>query len=83
MDRITTISDVHVARDVKKFISRVDVKYKDMRIKDLILSTNDNDFLMVTKKIGSKILIDDVKIVDDSYVNSVVFGGDDIGESSI
>lgn len=68
----TIIDDVNLATDVRRFVSKVDVNYLDDGLKDIIFDPrNDNKFLLVTKIIGSKIKISEVKVVDDDLINSM------------
>lgn len=71
---ITTISSIDLASDVKKFISSVSVKYSDKSLRDKILKSNNNDFLKITKTIGSDTTITNVSIVDDDYIERAVRG---------
>ena len=71
----TTIKDVLSGRDVRLFVSNVSVNYKDNALKTLIydkVKIKDDDYVLVTKTIGSKITIDVVKILDDDYLNSFI-----------
>lgn len=68
----TIITDVLSGKDAKVFVSNVAVKYTDNTLKDRIFATNDDTFLLITKVIGSTILINDVKIVDDALIESML-----------
>ena len=37
-----------------------------------MLNTDDDTFLLVTKRIGSIITIDDVKVIDDNLIDSMI-----------
>jgi len=72
VDGITITKDVNLTKDVKTFVSSVNVNYDKTAIKDLIFSTNDDTFMLVTKKIGSKITITDVKVIDDDFIETLI-----------
>ena len=71
---VTTITDdVLIGDDAKIFVSKVDVSYTNPIFKDIIFNPdNSNKFLLLRKKIGSKIIIDDVKVVDDNLIDSMI-----------
>tara|TARA_Y100000310_G_C20560222_1_gene752683 strand:+ start:180 stop:401 length:222 start_codon:yes stop_codon:yes gene_type:complete len=67
----TIITDVLIGKDARLFVSSVSVDYEKQNLKDMIFDPkNDNNFLLLTKEIGSKIKIKDVKVVDDSFIES-------------
>ncbi len=72
----TILNMVNLASSFKDFISNNSVDYdnNDLSLRDAILKANDNDFLRVTKKIGSATTILTVDKVDDSFVNKAVLG---------
>jgi len=69
----TIIDDVLIGDDARLFVSKVDVDYAKPSLKDIIFNPdNTNKFLLLRKKIGSKIIIDDVKVVDDALIDSML-----------
>ncbi len=71
--------DVLTGNDARLFVSRVDVSYTNIDFKNIIFnSDNLNKFLLLRKKIGSKIIIDDVKVVDDDLIDSMLSPTGDI-----
>lgn len=68
----TITNDVHPAKDVKRFASNVDIAYDSDSFRKLIFNTDDDDFLLVKKRIGSKITIMDVKVVNDDLINGMI-----------
>lgn len=67
----TTTVDVLSAKDARLFVSAVDVNYSAPELKDTIFNKmNDDSFLLVTKSIGSKITISEVKVIDDALIDS-------------
>ncbi len=71
MNSITITKDVLTGKDARTFISKVDVDI-DGLMANRIYSSNDDDYLLITKKIGSKIRVDDVKLLDDAYFDSLL-----------
>lgn len=72
MNGITRINDVDIARDIKSFVSKVDVEYSDDSLKPKIMDANDDDFLFVAKEIGSKTKITSVRLVDDAFLDEFI-----------
>ena len=69
----TIITDVLSAKDAISFVSSVAVTYSDDVLKKIIFDARDTDnYLLITKSIGSKITIKDVKIVDDALIDSML-----------
>ncbi len=69
----TIFVDVDLARNFKALISRTDnVTFKDDSVKNKILNTADDDFLMVTKKIGSTLTLLSAIKVDDALLKRIL-----------
>lgn len=70
----TRIIDVLSAKDARLFVSKVDVTYKTPDFKTLIFDSKyDDDYLFMAKIIGSSpILIDDVRVIDDDFIDSLL-----------
>lgn len=68
----TKIIDVLSGKDARDFVSIVNVDYKDIAMKDTIFKAKPDDFLLITKTIGSKITINDVKLIDDALIDSLL-----------
>ena len=70
----TLLKVVDLASDVKKYIGVGDLINPtidiDRQKRNLIESANDDDFIMLIKKIGSAIKIIDVKIISDDILNN-------------
>ncbi len=71
MNSITITKDVLTGKDARTFISKVDVDI-DGIMRDKIYNSDVDDYLLITKKIGSKIRVDDVKLLDDAYFDSLL-----------
>lgn len=68
----TNTMDVLSTADARAFIGSVDVTFSDNSLKSLISDPkNDDAFFLVSKSIGSKITITDVKVLDDAFIYSV------------
>ena len=69
---VTKITDVLSTRAARIFVSIVDVIYKTPNLKAIIFDSKyDDDYLLITKTIGSSpIVIDDVKVIDDALIDS-------------
>ncbi len=69
----TTFFDVNLASYFKDLIINTDnVLFDGDSIKDFILNSNDNKFLMVKKRIGSNLTILSAVIVDDALLRSIL-----------
>lgn len=68
----TITKDVLIGKDAKHFASIVDINYAKPDLKDKLFDMPDDDFLLITKSIGSKITIIDVKLVDDDFISSML-----------
>ncbi len=68
------IIDVLSVKDARRFVSTVDVAYRKPDFKKLIFDPKyDDDYLLITKRIGSSpIWIDDVKVIDDALIDSLL-----------
>lgn len=71
---VTRIIDVLSAKDARLFVSKVDVAYRTPDFKKLIFDPKyDDDYLLITKRIGSTpIFIEDVKVIDDALIDSLL-----------
>lgn len=70
---VTIIDDVLIGNDARLFVSKVDVTYTNDNFKNIIFNPDNTDkFLLLRKKIGLKIIIDDVKVVDDDLIDSMI-----------
>jgi hypothetical protein len=70
---ITITDDVSTGKDARLFVSMVSVTYTNEHLRDIIFdNANDDKFLLITKKIGSKIMIHDVRIIDDDLIDSML-----------
>lgn len=67
----TIVKDVLKAKDAKTFVGHVNVTYDKTSFKDLIFTSDPDDFLLITKRIGSRIAIADVKVIDDAFMASM------------
>ncbi len=70
----TIIKTVDLAKDVKDFILYATVKFDDVSLKNKILATDDDNFLLVTKSMDSDPKIICVKDVDDDFISKAVLG---------
>ena len=70
----TIIKTVDLASDVKNLVSFSTVKFNDLSLKDKIFNSDDDDFLLISKSIGSDPVIIGVELVDDEFIRKVVLG---------
>ena len=69
----TITKDVITGKDAKVFVSNVSVDYADNDFKKIIFDPDNSDsYLLLTKKIGSKITIDDVKVITDNIIEGMI-----------
>ena len=60
------------AKDARLFISKVDVSIDPSLSKDIYNSDNDDSFFYISKEIGSRIKIVDVKIISDNMLSDLL-----------
>ncbi|MCL5730356.1 MAG: hypothetical protein M1165_02205 [Candidatus Pacearchaeota archaeon] len=70
----TIIKSIDLARDVKDLILYSTVKFDDLAVRDKILATSDNDFLLITKSIDSDPKIISAILVDDDFIIAAIRG---------
>lgn len=70
----TIIEYVDLASDVVSYVSSTDVDYNNLTLKPKIFDSPRNSFLKVTKKIGSKVTIMDVVLIDDNFITRAISG---------
>jgi hypothetical protein len=69
----TIFFDVDMASSFKDLIANSDsVKFGDDAVKDFILKSDDDSFLLVKKKIGSDVTILSADKVDDDLLKSIL-----------
>lgn len=70
----TIIKTVDLAEDVKDLVTHSTVRFNDLSLKDKIFNSDDDDFLLISKSIGSGSAIVGVELVDDDFVRRAVLG---------
>lgn len=70
----TIIDVVDLAKTFKEFISYGSVKFDPIDLKNKIMTTDNDVFIRVTKKIGSATTILSVDDVNDDYINKAILG---------
>lgn len=67
-----TFSEIELAEDLKSFISFNSNSCENEQIEELILGSEDDDLLKVTKKIASPIKIVDIEKVTDELLEKAL-----------
>ena len=70
----TIITSVDLAKNVRDFINHTNVFYANNHLRDTIFDADDDDFLRVSKKIGSSVTILSVIKIDDNFIRKAILG---------